>query len=214
MAGAMPIDPEEWDLVIDKLVRYHDNIQLEIVQLAVEVKKEMNKEGSKLVPIAEGKAKFGKQLKTDVRRMWYLEYDIADLQDEFAKEMGSFDTQNMTVDFIEDMLIKSKPLQTVLLGIRKKQKDTMDELKKTYGEAIKDLEPLYIQRPPKPDHDTLILMKEGLSLKHAAAKNEPPPAPEAEAAAPPPAPAEGEVPAEPAPAIDAGSEQPPAEVAA
>ena len=54
--------------------------------------------------------------------MWYLEYEIADLQEEFAKEMGSFDTENMTVDFIEDMLIKSKPLQTVLLGIRKKQK--------------------------------------------------------------------------------------------
>lgn len=215
MAGAMPIDPEEWDLVIDKLVRYHDNIQLEIVQLAAEVKKEMNKEGSKLVPIAEEKAKFGKQVKTDIRRMWYLEYDIADLQDEFSKEMGSFDIQNMTVDFIEDMLIKSKPLQSVLMGIRKKQKDAMDELKKTYGEAIKDLEPLYIQRPAKPDHDTLLLMKEGLSLKQAAAKKEPPPAPKGEAEAPPPAaPAEGALPAEPAPAIDAGSEQPPAEVAA
>ena len=54
--------------------------------------------------------------------MWYLEYEIADLQEEFAKEMGSFDTENMTVDFIEDMLIKSKPLQIVLLGIRRKQK--------------------------------------------------------------------------------------------
>ena len=54
--------------------------------------------------------------------MWYLEYEIADLQEEFAKEKGSFDTENMTVDFIEDMLIKSKPLQIVLLGIRKKQK--------------------------------------------------------------------------------------------
>lgn len=62
------------------------------------------------------------QLKADIRRMWYLEYEIADLQEEFAKEMGSFDTQNMTVDFIEDMLIKSKPLQTVLLGIRRHQK--------------------------------------------------------------------------------------------
>ena len=62
------------------------------------------------------------QIKADVRRMWYLEYEIADLQEEFAKEMGSFDTENMTVDFIEDMLIKSKPLQIVLLGIRRKQK--------------------------------------------------------------------------------------------
>ena len=53
--------------------------------------------------------------------MWYLEYEIADLQEEFAKEMGSFNAESMDVDFIEDMLIKSKPLQIVLLGIRKKQ---------------------------------------------------------------------------------------------
>merc|ERR1711874_453022 len=129
---------------------------------------------------AETKAEYGKQIKADVRRMWYLEYEIADLQEEFAKEMGSFDTENMTVDFIEDMLIKSKPLQTVLLGIRRKQKDTMEELKKTYAAEIKDLEPLYIPRPPKPDHDTLLKMKEGMSLKQAGATEEAP-------APPPPA---------------------------
>ena len=56
----------------------------------------------------------------------------------------------------------------------------MEELKKTYGEAIKDLEALYIPRPPKPDHDTLMKMKEGMSLKDAAATDEgaaPEPAP-------------------------------------
>ena len=92
-------------------------------------------------------------------------------------------------------------------------KDTMEELKKTYGEPIKDLEPLYIPRPPKPDHDTLMLMKEGMSLKDAAAK--PAEAAPAEGAAPPPPAAEtGDLPAEPGPAIDAGAEQQPAEVAA
>ena len=60
--------------------------------------------------------------------MWYVEYEIADLQEEFAKEMGSFDTTNMTVDFVEDVLIKSKPLQTVLMGIRKKQKVNLTSL--------------------------------------------------------------------------------------
>ena len=68
---------------------------------------------------------FLQELKADIRKMWYLEYEIADLQEEFAKEMGSFDTENMTVDFIEDMLIKSKPLQSVLYGIRRKQKVEM-----------------------------------------------------------------------------------------
>merc|ERR1712136_425909 len=213
MAGALPIDPEEWDLVIDKLVRFHDNIQLEIKELINKIKQEMNGLGSSMVPLAETKAEYGKQIKADVRRMWYLEYEIADLQEEFAKEMGSFDTENMTVDFIEDMLIKSKPLQIVLLGIRRKQKDTLDELKKKYGDSIKDLEPLYIPRPPKPDHDTLLKMKEGMSLKQAsqpaeeAAKPEEAPASEA-------APAEAtDLPAEPGPAIE-GAAQQPAEVAA
>jgi len=212
MAGALPIDPEEWDLVIDKLVRLHDNIQLEIVELVAKIKQEMNGTGSSMVPLAEDKSNFGKQLKADIRRMWYLEYEIADLQEEFAKEMGSFDTENMTVDFIEDMLIKSKPLQTVLLGIRRKQKDTMEELKKTYAAEIKDLEPLYIPRPPKPDHDTLLKMKEGMSLKQAGATEEAPAA-DAAAAPPPPAPEAGDLPAEPGPAIEAAPQQP-AEVAA
>jgi len=214
MAGALPIDPEEWDLIIDKLVRFHDNIQLEIKELINKIKQEMNGLGSSMVPIAEQKAEFGKEIKADVRRMWYLEYEIADLQEEFAKEMGSFDTENMTVDFIEDMLIKSKPLQIVLLGIRRKQKDTLDELKKKYGDSIKDLEPLYIPRPPKPDHETLLMMKEGMSMKQASKKEAPKPE---EAAAPaeaaPPAPEATELPAEPGPAIEEAAQQP-AEVAA
>jgi len=211
MAGQPLLDPEEWDLVIDKMVRLHDNLQTEIVLLVAEIKKEMNKEGSSLVPSAETKSTFGKQVKADIRKMWYVEYEIADLQEEFAKEMGSFDTTNMTVDFVEDVLIKSKPLQTVLMGIRKKQKDTMEEIKKTYAEDIKDLEPLYIPRPPKPDHDTLMKMKEGMSEKQAAATQEAVPA--AEEPAPPAAPAEA-LPAEPGPAIEGGGEQQPAEVAA
>ena len=87
----------------------------------------------------------------------------------------------------------------------------MEELKKTYAAEIKDLEPLYIPRPPKPDHDTLLKMKEGMSLKQAGATEE---APAVDAAAPPPpAPEAVELPAEPAPAIEAAPQQP-AEVAA
>ena len=60
MAGALPIDPEEWDLVIDKLVRFHDNIQLEIKELINKIKAEMNGLGSSMVPLAETKAEYGK----------------------------------------------------------------------------------------------------------------------------------------------------------
>ena len=87
----------------------------------------------------------------------------------------------------------------------------MEELKKTYGEQMKDLEPLYIPRPPKPDHDTLMLMKEGLSLKEAAAKKDPAAVTDEPAA--PAAPTE-DLPTEPGPAVEGGGEQQPAEVAA
>ena len=60
MTSQLPIDPAEWDLVIDKLVRFHDNIQLEIVGLLAAIKKEMNGAGSSMVPIAEEKSTFGK----------------------------------------------------------------------------------------------------------------------------------------------------------
>lgn len=60
MAGALPIDPEEWDLIIDKLVRHHDNIQLEVVELMATIKREMNGSGGSMVPIAEEKSIFGK----------------------------------------------------------------------------------------------------------------------------------------------------------
>ena len=70
MAGALPIDPEEWDLVIDKLVRLHDNIQLEIVELVAKIKQEMNGTGSSMVPLAEDKSVFGKV------RYWLHRNDI------------------------------------------------------------------------------------------------------------------------------------------
>ena len=88
----------------------------------------------------------------------------------------------------------------------------MEELKKTYEAEIKDLEALYIPRPPKPDHDTLLKMKEGMSLKQAGATEEAPAA-DAAAAPPPPAPEAGDLPAEPGPAIEVAPQQP-AEVAA
>merc|ERR1711978_270535 len=100
-------------------------------------------------------------------------------------------------------------------GIRRKQKDTLDELKKKYGDSIKDLEPLYIPRPPKPDHETLLMMKEGMSMKQASKKEEAPKPEEAaaQAEAAQPAPEGTELPAEPGPAIEEAAQQP-AEVAA
>lgn len=148
------LGPEEfitlWDGTIDKLVRYHDNISIELQQLIITIKSTMDGDGTKLVPAAEGKAAFGKKLKADIRAMWTLEYEIEQLQEDFAKQMGSIDVKALTDDFIEDMLLQSKPLQGILGGIRSKQRVKLAEIKKEYDAAIDPLEPLYIQRPPKP----------------------------------------------------------------
>ena len=54
--------------------------------------------------------------------MWSLEYEIEQLQEDFAKQMGSIDIKALTDDFIEDMLLQSKPLQGVLSAIRARQR--------------------------------------------------------------------------------------------
>ncbi len=75
-----------------------------------------------LVPVAEDRANYGKIVKQGIRSMWGLEYEIADLQKDFAKSIGCIDIDNLTDDFVEDVMIQSKPLQGILHAIRKKQK--------------------------------------------------------------------------------------------
>lgn len=79
-----------------------------------------------------------------------MEYEIEQLQEDFAKQMGSIDVKALTDDFIEDMLLQSKPLQGVLSAIRNRQRVKLADIKKEYDESIDPLEPLYIKRPPKP----------------------------------------------------------------
>jgi len=148
------MNPEEfiavWDATIDKMVRYHDNISIEISQMITTIKKTMNEEGNKLVPLAEERATYGKKVKGDIRAMWSMEYEIEQLQEDFSKQMGSIDVKALTDDFIEDMLLQSKPLQGVLSEIRNRQRVKLADIKKEYDANIDVLEPLFIQRPPKP----------------------------------------------------------------
>merc|ERR1719347_2119213 len=71
----------------------------------------------------------------------------------FADSIGKMDLDNLDVDFIEDMMLKSKPLQSVLNDIRNRQKAKLEDIKKTYGEAIKDLEIMVVPRPAKKSDD-------------------------------------------------------------
>merc|ERR1712054_334387 len=100
--------------------------------------------------MAEDKSNFGKIVKRAIREMWALEYEVDELQHKFADSIGKMDLDNLDVDFIEDMMLKAKPLQSVLNVIRKKQIAKLEEIKKTYGEAIKDLDGMKVTRPAKP----------------------------------------------------------------
>ena len=120
--------------------------------------------------------------------MWALEYEVDELQHKFADSIGKMDLDNLDVDFIEDMMLKSKPLQGILNDIRGRQIRKLEEVKKSYGEAIKDLEALVVERPAKEAGE------EEAAVKPAQEDNK-----EAEAApAPEAAPAEAETAAPPA----------------
>merc|ERR1712139_446717 len=111
------------------------------------IRKEMK---SELVPMAEERATFGKIVKEAIRSLWALEYEIEEIQTEFAKGIGSIDIAHLTDDFAEDVMLQSKPLQGILMAIRLRQKERMEAVQKTYWDQIKDLEPLKLARPPKP----------------------------------------------------------------
>merc|ERR1711877_84921 len=82
--------------------------------------------------------------------MGALEYEIEEIQTEFAKGIGSIDIEHLTDDFVEDVMLQSKPLQGILMAIRLRQREACDGAKAKYGEAISALEPLKLARPPKP----------------------------------------------------------------
>ncbi len=75
-----------------------------------------------LIPVAEERAVYGKKVKAGIRSMWALEYEIQDLQEDFAKQLGNIDLDNLTDDFVEEALLHSKPLQGILKAIRIRQR--------------------------------------------------------------------------------------------
>merc|ERR1711970_1268339 len=169
------LDLQEWALILNKMLRYHYNISEDIKQVVQSIRTEMRPE---LIPLAEEKANFGKLVKAAVREMWGLEYEVDELQSKFSESIGTMDLDNMDVDFIEDMMLKSKPLQSVLNDIRNRQMKKLEDIKKTYGDAIKDLEVMIVERPPKgadvkPQEEEVVSEKpaEGTPEEAAPAEN-------------------------------------------
>ena len=65
---------------------------------------------------------FRQVLKAGIRELWSLEYEIEEIQTEFAKGIGSINIAELTDDFVEDVMLQSKPLQGILMAIRLRQK--------------------------------------------------------------------------------------------
>merc|ERR1712029_171049 len=84
------------------------------------------------------------------QEMWALEYEVDELQTKFAESIGTMDLDNLDLDFIEDMMLKAKPLQSVLNCIRNRQIAKLEDVKKLYADQIKDLEAMKVTRPAKP----------------------------------------------------------------
>merc|ERR1712183_79792 len=148
MGDHIMLDLEEWALVLNKMLRFHFNLSEEIKAVVQAIRSEMKPE---LIPLAEDKANFERVVKKTIREMWSPEYEVDELQHKFADSIGKMDLDNLDVDFIEDMMPKAKPLQSVLNVIRKKQIEKLEEVKKSYGEAIKDLDGMKVTRPEKPE---------------------------------------------------------------
>merc|ERR1712021_304473 len=111
MGDHIMLDLDEWALVLSKMLRFHFNISEEIKTIVQTIRVEMKPE---LIPLAEEKSNFGKVIKTAIREMWALEYEVDELQTKFSESIGTMDLDNLDVDFIEDMMLKAKPLQSVL----------------------------------------------------------------------------------------------------
>merc|ERR1712107_781486 len=147
MGDHILLDLEEWALVLSKMLRFHFNISEDIKKIVQTIRVEMKPE---LIPLAEEKSNFGKVVKKAIREMRALEYEVDELQTKFAESIGTMDLDNLDVDFIEYMMLKAKPLQSVLNCIRNRQIAKLEDVKKLYADQIKDLEAMKVTRPAKP----------------------------------------------------------------
>ncbi|TRY72015.1 hypothetical protein TCAL_09604 [Tigriopus californicus] len=180
------LDTDEWDLTLGKMLRYHFNIGEELRILIQQIRKEMKEE---LVPLAEDRATYGKIVKQRIREMWGLEYEILEIQEKFLDSMGSIDLNNLTDDFVEEAL--------------------MTDIQKEYNDHIKDLEPMKLERPPKPEPKPEPPKEEAPKEASETASTEAKPQTEGAPETPNPPPEattpSSDSPNEPSPAIDASA---------
>merc|ERR1719209_1222857 len=94
---------------------------------------------------------FKPELMAAIEGMWLLEEECGVLEQKFQGFVGcswdELDLDNVDVDFIEDLMLRAKPMNASLSDVRSRQMKKLAEVKTTYWERVKDLEGLPVKRP-------------------------------------------------------------------
>ena len=149
MAGEDMLDLGEWAEVRDKLHRFHTDITDRVKAIVMEMMTAFKPE---LMVTAEQESKRGQEVEAVIETMWVLEDECAVMEDKFQGFVGcswdELDIENVDVDFIEDLMLRAKPMNEGLADVRARQVARLAEVRATYWDAIKGLEGMVVKRPP------------------------------------------------------------------
>jgi hypothetical protein len=148
MAGHDMLDLDEWAEVRDKLLRLHADITEEVKGLVQEMMANFRPE---LMGAAEKKSRAGQEAMAAIEGMWQLEEECGLLEEKFQGFVGcgwdELDIENVDVDFIEDLMLRAKPMNASLSCVRGRQMARLEAVKAAYWETVSGLEPLAVPRP-------------------------------------------------------------------
>merc|ERR1712218_395381 len=81
---------------------------------------------------AEKQSKFGQEVMTTIEGMWLLEEECGVLEQKFQGFVGcswdELDLDNVDVDFIEDLMLRAKPMNASLSDVRGRQMKKLAEV--------------------------------------------------------------------------------------
>jgi len=144
------LDLDEWDEVRDKMHKFHDNITEEVKDI---VKEMMSSFRPELMLTAEKQSRLGQEVMAAIDGIWTLEEEIKVIEDKFQGFVGcswdQLDIENVDVDFIEDLMLRAKPMNDKLSEVRDRQIKELAKVKETYWDIVRDLEGLSVPRPTK-----------------------------------------------------------------
>merc|ERR1719234_326327 len=95
-----------------------------------------------LMTEAEKQSKYGQEGMTAIEGMWGLEQKF---QGFVGCSWDELDIDNVDVDFIEDLMLRAKPMNDSLSDVRGRQMKKLAEVKTTYWEKVKELEGISVK---------------------------------------------------------------------